>query len=82
MLYDSLFEPYLSYCSDIWGNTYKTNINCVYVLQKKVLRIVCNVDYQYHSNVLFKELRMLKLFDIIELKTDMIMYKANNKCYP
>ena len=61
------------------GNTYKTNINCVHVLQKKVLRIVCNVDYQYHSNVLFKELRMLKLFDIIELKTAMIMYKANKK---
>ncbi len=66
MLYDSLFVPYLSYCSEIWGNTYKTNINCVYVLQKKVLRIVCNVDYQYHSNVLHKVLRMLKLFDIIE----------------
>ena len=82
MLYDSLFVPYLSYCSEIWGNTYKTNINCVYVLQKKVLRIVCNVDYQYHSNVLFKELRMLKLFDIIELKTAMIMYKANKKMLP
>ena len=82
MLYDSLFVPYLSYCSEIWGNTYNTNINCVYVLQKKVLRLVCNVDYQYHSNVLFNELRMLKLFDIIELKTAMIMYKANKKCYP
>ncbi len=45
----------------------------------RLLRIVCNVDYQYHSNVLFKELRILKLFDIIELKTAMIMYKANKK---
>ena len=71
MLYDSLFVPYFSYCSEIWGNTYKTNINCVYVLQKKVLRIVCNVDYH-----------MLKLFDIIELKTAMIMYKANKKMLP
>ena len=82
MLYDSLFVPHLTYCSDIWGNTYKTNINCVYLLQKKVLRIVCNVDYRYYSNVLFKELRILKLFDSIELKTAMLMYKANNKSYP
>ncbi len=82
MLYDSLFVLYLSYCSKIWGNTYKTNINCVYVLQNTVLRIVCNVDYQYHSNVLFKELGILRLFDIIELKTAMIMYKAKKKCYP
>ena len=35
MLYDSLFVPYLSYCSEILGNTYKTNINCVYVLPKE-----------------------------------------------
>ena len=82
MLYDSLFVPYLTYCSEMWGNTYKTNINCVYLLQKKVLRIVCNVDYRYHSNVLFKELRILKLFDSIELKTAMLMYKANKKMLP
>ena len=75
-LYDSLSVPFLTYCSEIWGNTYKTNINCVYSLQKKVLRIVCNVDYRYHTNVLFKELRILKLFDSIELKTAMLMYKA------
>ena len=81
MLYDSLFVPYLTYCSYIWGNTYKTNINCVYLLQKKVLRIVCNADYRYHSNVLFNELRILKLFDSIELKTAMLMYKANNLFY-
>ena len=74
MLYDSLFVPYLTYCSEIWGNTYKTNINCVYLLQKKVLRIVCNVDYRYHS--------ILKLFDSIELKTAMLMYKANKKMLP
>ena len=31
------------------------------------------------SNVLFKEFRILKLFDSIELKTAMLMYKANKK---
>ena len=79
MLYDTLCVPYLSYCSEIWGNTYTSNINCVYLLEKKVLRTVCNVDYRYHSNVLFKELRILKLFYNIELKTAMIMYKANKR---
>ena len=38
----------------------------------------CSTFYR----VLFKELRMLKLFDIIELKTAMIMYKANKKMLP
>ena len=61
MLYDSIL-PYLSIGN--LGKYLQNYINCVYVLQKKVLRIVCNVDYQYHS--IFK---VLKLFDIIELKT-------------
>ena len=29
MLYYSLFVPYLSYCSEIWGNTYKTYQLCI-----------------------------------------------------
>ena len=40
------------------------------------------MDYRYHSNVLFKELRILKLFDSTELKTAMLMYKANKKMLP
>ena len=35
MLYDSLCVPYLSYCSEIWGNTYKTNIIIVYTYYKR-----------------------------------------------
>ena len=45
-------------------------------------RIVCNVDYQHPSNVLFIELHVLKLHDLIELRTAMIMYKANTGCLP
>ena len=28
-LYCSLFLPYLTYCCEIWGNTYTTNVNCL-----------------------------------------------------
>ena len=48
--YYSLMLPYLSCCCEVRGNTYKTNIKCVYLLQKKAIRIVCNVGYQYHTN--------------------------------
>ena len=36
ILYFSLFLPYLSYCCEVWGNTYSSNIKNVYVLQKKL----------------------------------------------
>ena len=52
------------------------------MLQKKAVRIVCYVNYQHHSNVLFLELHVLKLFDLIELKTAVIMYKAIKNYLP
>ena len=53
---------------------------CIYY--KKAIRIACNVDYQHPSNVLFIELHVLKLHDLIELRTSMIMYKANTGRLP
>lgn len=37
ILYNSLILPYLSYCVEIWGNTYKTNIQPIFLLQKKAI---------------------------------------------
>ena len=42
-LYSSLFLPHLNYCSAIWGNTYKSNLRKITVLQKKAIRITCKV---------------------------------------
>ena len=82
ILYYSLFLPYMSYCCEVWGNTYKSNIECMYLLQKKVVRIVCGVGYREHTNELFSELRILKLIDIVKLRSACIMYKAHKKLLP
>ena len=37
ILYCSLFLPYLTYCAEIWGNTFKSNIQCIFILQKKIV---------------------------------------------
>ena len=64
------------------GNTYKSNIDCWYLLQTKVVRIVCGVGYRDHTNELFSELRILKLIDIVKLRSACIMYKAHKKLLP
>ena len=43
---------------------------------------MCNVDYQHPYDLLFIELLVLKLHDLIELRTAMLMYKANTGCSP
>ena len=61
ILYCSLFPLYISYCCEVWGNTY---INGVYIF-KKVVRLICNENSLCHSNKLFCDLGILKLFDLI-----------------
>lgn len=82
ILYCSLFLPYLSYCCEVWGNAYTTYINGVYILQKKVVRIICKKNPLSHTNTLFYDLRILKLYDLIKLNISIVMFKANNKLLP
>lgn len=78
LLYNSLFLPYLNYCVEIWGNTYKSNINKIYLLQKKAIRIANKVNYTASTNSLFVKQKALKFFDLVELNTAVVMYKAYN----
>ena len=52
-LYCSLFLPYIMYCSEIWGNTHKTKLHGIIMLQKRVMRTVYGVDRLEHTNYLF-----------------------------
>ena len=44
-LYDSIIYSYLTYCIEIWSNTYKTNIFSLLAKHKKIVRITCNANY-------------------------------------
>ena len=49
-LYCSLFQPHISYRSELWGNTYASNVNCLCIIQRKVVRLICNADRLAHTN--------------------------------
>ena len=53
-----------------------------HILQKKVVRFICNENSLCHFNKLFCDLGILKLFDFIKLRISMIMFKANNELLP
>ena len=54
ILYCSLFLPYLTYRAEIWGNTYQSNTKCVFLLQKKTVRIVYAANFKDHTDVIFR----------------------------
>ena len=76
--------PYLTYCCEVWGNNYKTRIQSLIILQKRVIRICLNTNYKCHSKPLFHQLRSLNVFDIIDLiyNSLVFMYKAFHNLLP
>ena len=66
-LYSSLVYPYITYCNSTWSSTYVTNLNRIYCLQKRAVRVFANSDYRAHSTPLFSKLRILDIRDSLNL---------------
>ena len=75
-LYCSMFLSYLTYCCEVWGTTYKTNLKCLELLQKKAVRIICKAGKTASTTPLFLKLNLLKLDDIVKFKCCSLMYYA------
>ena len=77
----------VSHCIDrssmheIWGNTYVTNIQCIILIQKRVIRLIHGANRWDHTNNIFYEYRILKFNDIVELKTILFMFDAYHNVY-
>ena len=82
LLYCSLILPQLSYCCEIWGNTFNTRLSKLYILQKRAIRLVDNASYLAHTEPLFKKHNCLKLIDIIINNTCIFMYKNHKGLLP
>ena len=63
-LYYSLVYPYLIYCNAIWGGTHDVHIEKLFLLQKKIIRVVTNKPYLAHTTPLFHKTKILKIRDL------------------
>ena len=78
MLYNTLILPHLHYCATAWG--YQCNRIIKY--QKKAIRTVMISSYNAHTESFFKNLKLLKLQDILTLQTLQINNKFRNNKLP
>ena len=69
IIYCSIMMSYFSYCSEIWGGTYDSNIKALILLKKHAICVVCKCSKYDHTNILFSKLSTLKIKDIIKYKT-------------
>ena len=72
--YHSLIGPYLSYCVCVFGNTYQTYINRLFILQKRAVRLISNASFLEHTDPLFFSNQILKIHDLFKLNIGLYMY--------
>ena len=67
-LYSTLVMPYLNYCCEIWGNTYKSRIQPMHIIQNRSIRICQRADYRSHSRPFFYQVKILNVHDMVNFK--------------
>ena len=78
-LYHTFVYPYLIYGSLVWGGVYEVHLNRIFLLQKKLVRIITESDYLAHSDPLFYRTGILKISDVYIYLTAIHMFKKNIK---
>ena len=81
-LYYSMIFPYLIYGITLWGATYKSSVNKLTVMQKKVIRAMVSAKYNAHTDDLFNELGILKLDDVYKLNVGNFLFSYMKKELP
>ena len=58
----------------MWGSTYQSNLKRIFVLQKKLIRIISKASFDAHTGPLFKYLQILKFHNIYQYHTRKLVF--------
>ena len=77
MLYHAYIYPYMTYCIEVWGCASQIQLNGLFLLQKKIIRIMSFSRYLAYTNPLFHSIEILPF-----RKYFLIMYRYSNNPLP
>ena len=82
ILYYSIVYPHINYCNIVWGSCYPSATQKLFIIQKKIVRLITYSNRWTPSSPLFSQLKVIKLPDIIKLNTALFVYKSINSLIP
>ena len=62
----------------VWGNTYKSILQALFILQKNTIRIITFSNFDDQSSRLFKQLNIIKMNDLVTLKRNSLPKAITN----
>ena len=66
----------------MWGFTYKSYVHKLFLIQKKIVRVITFNEVTKHSNPIFASFEFLKIEDIRQLQPLSFVYDCLNKTAP
>ena len=81
LLYNTLILPHLTYCIEIWGNTYTSYLEPILKLQKRIARLITFSDFSAHSKPLFHQLKILDIHNLCKLSTCTFVFDLKQNRY-
>ena len=72
-LYHSYVYPYLIYCIESWGNAARCHLDPLFILQKRIIRIITYSNYDVSTVFIFKDLNVLPLHKLVQNRIVVIM---------
>ena len=75
-LYYSFAYPYFIYCNQVWCCNFRTSLEKLFLIQKKLIRIINCSSYRAHTEPLFIKNKLLDIYDINVYITAIFMYKV------
>ena len=81
-LYYAFIYPYLIYCNHIWGNTYKTTLSKLQILQNKAICITTGSPPRTNNETLYRQNCMLNLNKINTYLVGKFMYDVYHGIVP
>ena len=74
-LYHSFIYPYITYCLEVWGGKNERNLNSIFILHKRIIRIIKSLPFRTHTSPYFEGLHNLNIFQLCKYKVILFMFK-------
>ena len=81
-LYYTFLYPYFTYCNIVWGKAANVYMSRLFLLQKRILRIICNTHFLAHTEPLFNQCKVLNIYKINIYCTGVFMFKFYKSILP
>ena len=82
-LYYAYIYPYFTYCIEVWRSAAKCHVNSLFLLQKKIIRILTFSPYQLaHTAPIFIDLAILPFNKIFIDRIGITMFKVEYELLP